>query len=169
MPDQTVLYFCDTVTLCNFTLAKRLDLLITRYGIRLQITPTVQDEIADGIASGYPILQEIEQAITAGLFSASNVLTHSERKIFRNLLRTLSPGEASCIACAQSRGGIVITDDKAARLSCQDLNVKFTGTIGILKACCRDKTLTPQEADTVLQAMINAGYFSPVSKISDLL
>jgi predicted nucleic acid-binding protein len=169
MPDKPVLYYCDTVSLCNFALAKRLDLLIKRYGTRLQITPTVQDEIADGIAAGYPILQEIEQAITAGLFSASHVLTHSERKIFRNLLRTLSPGKASCIACAQNRGGLVITDDKAARASCQDNNVKFTGTIGILKACCRDKTLTPKEADTVLQSMMNAGYFSPVSKISDLL
>lgn len=166
MPDN---YYCDTVTLCNFALSKRLDLLITRYGTRLQVTPTVQDEIADGIAAGYPLLQEIEQAITTGLFSQADTLNHTEREIFRTQLRTLSPGEASCIACAKIRGGIVITDDKAARVSCQDYNVKFTGTIGILKACCRDQMLTPQEADTVLQTMVDAGYFSPVSNISGLL
>ncbi|MFT5366662.1 MAG: putative nucleic acid-binding protein [Candidatus Latescibacterota bacterium] len=169
MPDETVLYYCDTVTLCNFAFAKRLDLLTTRYGTRLQITPTVQDEIADGIAAGYTILHEIEKTITTGMFGASGVLNNPERDIFRDLLRTLSPGEASCIACAQTRGGIVITDDKAARAACQDHTVKFTGTIGILKACCRDEILSPREADTVLQAMGDAGYFSPVSNISGLL
>lgn len=57
----------------------------------------------------------------------------------------------------------------AARASCQDHNIKFTGTIGILKACCRDEMLLPKEADTALQALVQAGYFSPVSNISSLL
>ena len=167
MPEGVSNYYFDTVTLCNFAL--RLDLLIARYGFRIQITPPVLDEVADGIAAGYSALQEIEDAVTTGMFGQSGILSDQEREIFRDLLRTLSQGEASCIACAQSRGGIVVTDDKSARACCLERDVKFTGTIGILKACCRDGMITPREADTVLQSMVDAGYFSPVRNISGLL
>lgn len=169
MPEPVSHYYFDTVTLCNFGFANRLDLLIIRYGPKIQLTPPVLDEILDGIAMGYDPLQEIDQAVSAGSFGQSGVLTTQERDLFRDLLRTLSPGEASCIACAQNRGGIVVTDDKAARDLCRERDVKCTGTIGILKACCRDEMLTPQEADAVLQAMVDAGYFSPVRNISGLL
>ncbi|MDA0747073.1 MAG: hypothetical protein O2954_11175 [bacterium] len=169
MPESVFDYYFDTVTLCNFALAKRFDLVRVRYGSRAQITSAVLEEIAGGIVAGYGGLQEIEDAVTAGRVGQAGILNGREREIFRSLLHTLAPGEASCIACAQSRGGIVVTDDKAARDCCLERDVKFTGTIGILKACCRDGLILPQEADGVLQAMIEAGYFSPVRNISGLL
>lgn len=169
MPEGETSYYFDTVTLCNFALANRLDLLIARYGTRVQITPAVLGEVLDGVAVGYSALQEIEKAVTTDAFAQAGMLREREREIFRDLLRTLSPGEASCIACAQNRGGIVVTDDRAARDCCREREVRFTGTIGVLKACCRDEIIEPSEADTILQAMIDAGYFSPVRNISGLL
>lgn len=169
MPEASTSYYFDTVTLCNFAFANRLDLLITRYGSQIQLTPPVLDELLDGIATGYSILQNIDQAVNAGTIGQAGVLNNRERNLFRQLLNILSPGEASCIACAQTRGGIVVTDDKAARDYCREQDVKCTGTIGILKASCRDNLLTPQEADAVLQTMVDAGYFSPVRNISGLL
>ena len=70
---------------------------------------------------------------------------------------------------ARVRGGTVVTDDRAARGSCSERDVPFTGTIGILKACARDGTLEADEADAVLNLMMDAGYLSPVRRISDLL
>ena len=55
----------------------------------------------------------------------------------RELLRILAPGEASCIAQAKARGGVVITDDRAARQCCHERGVVFTGTIGILTISLR--------------------------------
>ena len=95
MPEDMSHYYFDTVTLCNFALANHLDLLIARYGSRIQITSPVLDEITDGITEGYHALREIEDAVRTGVFA--------------------------------------------------------------------------QAADAVLQAMVDAGYFSPVQNISGLL
>ena len=91
----------------------------------------------------------------------------AERQIYRELLRILAPGEAACIACAKGRGGVVATDDRVARNCCLERGIRFTGTLGILKACCVDRTLSPEAADTLLLAMIKAGYHFPVHRISD--
>ncbi|MEX2048496.1 MAG: hypothetical protein WEB90_02860 [Gemmatimonadota bacterium] len=163
-----VLYF-DTVTLSNFALASRTDLLTERYGTRACVTAEVLGEVTEGVAVGYPPLRAIIDAVEKGAFAASGGLTAEEREVFATLLRVLSPGEASCIACAKLRSGIVVTDDRTARSCCREHDVAFTGTIGNLKACCVDGTLSPDEADATLGTMIEAGFFSPVARISDLL
>ena len=166
---ESALYYFDTIVLSNFALSGRFDLIIDRYGPRVQITPEVLDEVSSGIVVGHRELEQIEVAVEKGACSAAPPLSRAERTIYRELLHSLGSGEASCIACAQCRGGLVVTDDRAARSCCSEQGVGFTGTIGILKVCCREGTLAPQEADALLQSMINAGYFSPVDQISTLL
>ena len=162
-------FFFDTVSLSNFALAGRLYLLVARYGLKAQVTQEVLDEVSDGIVAGYSELHGIEKAVADGEFGAAGPLSTSERDRYRELLQFWGAGEASCIICAQSRGGTVVTDDRAARNACIERGVVLTGTIGILKACSLDNTLVPQEADEILQAMIDAGFYAPVSRISDLI
>ena len=163
-------YWFDTVTLSNFALAGRFGLLVTRYGQRAVITPEVLDEVTDGIIAGYQALSEIEEAVDeARVGYATPLPSAAARQTYRELLRVLSPGEASCIAHANTRGGVVVTDDRTARQCCRERGVSSTGTIGILKACRIDGTLSPEEADAILGAMIDAGYYSPVQSISDLV
>ena len=169
MPEPGRQFFFDTVTLSNFVLSGRLDLVITRYGPRANVTPQVLDEIADGIVAGYSGLQEVETAVATGRLSGVERFSPKERDTYRELLQTLSPGEVSCITLAQTRGGIVATDDRAARSYCFDRGVVFTGTVGILKACVLDGTLSPRGADDVLRSMTAAGYHSPVGRISALV
>jgi predicted nucleic acid-binding protein len=169
MPDGGRFYYFDTVTLSNFALVHRLDLLTGRYGGRLHITPEVLGEIMDGIAAGYSALGAIESALDVGAIRLADPLSPAERRIYQRLLRILSPGEASCIARVKVRKGIVVTDDRAARDCCAGEGVSVTGTIGILKACCKSGALSPAVADVVLQAMIDAGYHAPVNSISGLL
>lgn len=166
MPETGCDYYFDTVTLSNFALSGRVDLLIARYGRRAIITPQVLDEIADGIVVGYSELREVETAVTGGEFGDEEGFSAEERDVYLERLRTLSPGEASCISLAQTCGGVVATDDRTARNTCFNNGVPFTGTIGILKACVLDGTLSLQEADDVLRAMTGAGYHSPVRRIS---
>ena len=160
-------YF-DTVTLSNFALSGRLDLLVDRYGRRSRVTEAVRDEVLEGVVAGYRDLMVVEEALEDGRLGSAASLAGAERGIYGELLRFLAPGDASCIACAKIRGGVVATDDRAARDACSDRDVLVTGTIGILKACARDGALTLDAADAVLQSMIDAGYFSPVRRISDL-
>jgi predicted nucleic acid-binding protein len=161
--------FFDAVTLSNFALIGRLDILVARYGARGRVGPEVLDELLDGIAAGYDRLGDVETALDAGSLADAPPLSAEERRIYRELLRTLAPGEASCIARAISRGGVVVTDDRAARASAREHGVACTGTVGILKACCVDGTLRPSEADSILEAMVEGGYYGPVRRISDLL
>ena len=72
-------------------------------------------------------------------------------------------------AWSSKRGGIVATDDRAARSACDYRRIPCTGTIGILRACCRDGSLSATEADAALQAMVDAGFYSPVHRLSDLV
>ena len=169
MTDGPPKLFIDTITLSNFALVGRLGILNERFGARLLVTSEVRDEVSDGIVAGYHELHDIETAIIEKELNQSNPLTEEERETYRELLRTLGAGEASCIASAATSGSIVVTDDRTAREICGERGLACTGTIGILKACCLDGTLTPSEADVILQAMIRRGYDSPVNTISGLL
>ncbi|MEX2530793.1 MAG: hypothetical protein WD960_08470 [Gemmatimonadota bacterium] len=168
MPEDPVRFYFDTVTLSNFALAGRLDLLIERYGDRACITTEVLAEVLEGIVAGYQHLRAVEVALDEGSLGHAGALTAEERRIHAELLRTLSSGEASAVACAEARGGTVVTDDRAARGCCEERELPFTGTIGILKVCVGEGALTAKEADGILRVMIDAGYFSPVRRISDL-
>jgi len=163
------LLFFDTVTLSNFALARSLDLLITRYGDRAQVTQEVLNEVTDGIVAGYGPLSLVEEAVTSGKLNLAAAMGPEERGMYREFLRVLAPGEASCIACATIRGGAVVTDDRTARDRCREHRIAFTGTIGILKACVRDKALLSVQADRILESMIAAGYRSPVARVSGVL
>ena len=161
-------FFFDSVVLSNFALTKNTDLLTDRYGKRAVLTSEVLDEIAHGVACGYESLREVITKVSRDLFSTTS-LRQEELARYTTLLRTLGTGEASCIVCAESRGGIVVTDDRAARSACQDANVQFTGTVGILMALSTEKKLSPSRADAILNAMIEQGFYSPVNSISSLL
>jgi predicted nucleic acid-binding protein len=166
MPEQVFLF--DTVSLSNFALAQSLDLLVSRHEDCLCVTPEVLDELTAGIVAGYSALNGAVVLVGEGVFS-SVVLTHEERQVFLDLRDNLGAGEASCLAGASCRGAIVVTDDRAARTSCAERSISFTGTIGILKAMCRDGQISLDEADKILSTMISNGFYSPVSRIRDVL
>lgn len=114
-------------------------------------------------------LRAVEQALAAGRILPAEPMTMPKDELFVGLLRALSSGEASCVVLAGHRNGIVATDDRAARSSCAERGIPVTGTIGILKALCIDRTITSEEADAILNRMVGAGFYSPVRRVSDLL
>ncbi len=164
MPDGSEnSYYFDTVTLSNFALSHSMDLLVDRYGRNLMVTHEVRNEIADGIASGFGELSIVDGLLYAGTISlAAPIETTVERDHYLQCLKTLSAGEASCIVCAVSRGGMVVTDDFAARTHCHESNIPVSGTIGILRRAYREGMITRQQADEKLAAMIAAGFYSPI-------
>ena len=168
MPEPATLFLFDTVSLSNFALAGRLDLLLGRYGTRAVLTSEVLDEIAEGIARGYTALEPVERLAAEGAFGTT-CLSAEERPIYIALMQSLGPGEAAAIACARNRNGVVVTDDRAARACCHEHGVPVTGTIGILKSCCLEAVISPEEADSILETMVAQGFYSPVRRISAVL
>lgn len=168
MPESPDHFYFDTVTLSNFALAGRVGLLTDRYGPRAIMPSQVLDEILEGVAAGYDLVS-LEQAVAVGDLGSAEGMRDEERGVYRGLLSQLSSGEAACIALASMRGGTVVTDDRAARTACAERGLAVTGTIGILKACVVDHLLEVDEADGVLQLMIDAGFYSPVRTMSSVM
>ena len=164
MPEHAGWFF-DNVTLSNFALAGGLGVLIVRYRGRGFVTTQVVDELTRGVTAGYPALAECLDLVDKGTLRLAT-LDRNERKTFRQLVVHLGEGEAGTIAAAHQRGGVVVSDDLAARRTCTDLGVSVTGTIGILRAAVRDNALGLAEANGLLARMIEAGFHSPVDRIT---
>jgi len=160
-------FIFDTVSLANFLLADAVPVLTLRYSGRAFVTEQVFDELASGMRARsrlhgvYSLLSKKHFHLTA--------MTVSEHAQYSNLITNLGRGEASCIAAATSRGWTGVTDDRAARNHCAEKGIHVTGTVGILKAACLDKQISPSEADRILRVMIDEGFYSPVVKISNIL
>ena len=168
MPDAATTFFFDSVSISNFALTERLDLIQRRYSTRAVLTSEVLDEIEQGVNHGYQALRDVVRLVDGGVFQTTT-LSAAERTVYRALLRNLGSGDASVIACAKLRRGIVATDDRAARTCCEDAGVSFTGTIGILKVCCLTGAIDAEQADGILEGMVRQGFYSPVRRITDLL
>ena len=165
MPEKKWIF--DTVALSNFLLSDSLSVLENRYRRRGVITWEIYGEISAGIAQ-YPKLKQIDRIIDKQIFKLVS-LSRKEHEHFRELIGHLGKGEASCIACAKERNAIVVTDDRTARKQCWLMNIAVTGTIGILKASVLDGQITLNQADKVLFNMIEAGFYSPVRSIADII
>lgn len=162
-------HYFDTVTLSNFALCGELELLAGRYGASLCLTEQVRVELAEGMSAGYVKLGAIERALSEGRILVVTTMSPKEALFFSELIPVLGSGEASCIALAKHRGGVVVTDDLLARRTCSLHGVQVSGTIGILKAMCLCRQITVEAADALLASMVTQGFHSPVRRISDLL
>ena len=96
-------------------------------------------------------------------------LTAEEDALALSFSAGLGPGERTCLAVAAQRKGMLASDDLHARRAATRLGVPITGTIGILAACVRRGYLALAEANRLLEAMIAAGYRSPIMSLDQLL
>ena len=170
MPDRpSRRFFFDTVTLGNFALAGCFGLLVDRYDTSLYVTEQVRVELAAGRAGGHAELEAVELALSAGAISQAGPMDTVERELFTEFLRTFGAGEASCIALALQRDGVVVTDDRTARRHCAGHGIPVTGTIGILQALGAERVVPADEADALLARMVEIGFYSPIRRVSDLI
>ena len=165
MPEKNWIF--DTVTLSNFLLSDSTFILEIRYPKRGLITCEIYDELPAGMGE-YPILKHIDRLVDDENFKQVS-LSRQEHKHFRELIVHLGKGEASCIAYAKERNVIVVTDDRSARRQCSQMKVPVTGTIGILKASVLDGQLELDQADKILAKMTDAGFYSPLRSIADII
>ncbi|MDL1962632.1 MAG: hypothetical protein LWX01_13260 [Deltaproteobacteria bacterium] len=156
----------DTVVLSNFLLSDSLFLVEKRYNGKGIITGEVYSELSAGFAL-YPQLKHVDKLIDSGVFELTS-LSRKELKIYKQLIGHLGRGEASCIAVADNRNTTMVSDDRAARSQCIQMNIPVTGTIGILKASIIDGLLTTTKADEILQKMVGKGFYSPIRSMAGI-
>jgi predicted nucleic acid-binding protein len=154
------LILTDTTVLNNFSQVARPDLL-RRVFPGLATPEVVRNELAAGERLGrVPICDWSWLTLV--------VLTEAEQSRAGELGPRLQAGEAACLAVAEARGGLVLTDDSAARRLAVVLRLETSGTLGTLVRLVRREILTPPEGDTLLARMVDLGYRSPVRYLREI-
>lgn len=161
----------DNTVLSNFCRVGRLDLLKALFD-KVYVTYEVREEVLRGLEEGYSFLSPAAHEIRAdpdAWLELKGFESDKEEDAFRTFIETLGYGEASCLALAQSRGWLILTDDLRARHLARQLGLAFTGTLGILALSVRKGLLDLLSGDQVLRHMIAEGYRSPYESLADLL
>ena len=139
------------------------------YKKRAFITVFVAAEVLPGIQAGHARLEVVPRAVRAGWLREIGLKAGEEKRLFESLSRSVGLGEASSIAAAKTRGYVFASDDRVARAEAAALGVVLTGTLGILAKAVRAGVCDLAAADGHLARMIEAGFFSPVRSIRELI
>jgi predicted nucleic acid-binding protein len=94
-------------------------------------------------------------------------LSPEEESLASTAFPRLGLGERTCLAVAIVRGSLLATDDKPVRRAARQHGIQVIGTTGILRSCVKQGFLSQSEAQTSLEKMIAAGYYSPTRNLKD--
>lgn len=150
----------DTTILSNFAQIEQLGLLAIALP-DASTTPQVMTELRQGEAAGHFPVSKWNWLTVISL--APDEQTHFER-----IRHILGDGEASCLAVALTRSGIIFTDDRDAHRYAQRLGIPVSGTLGALALLVQGRHLILEQANALLGAMIQAGYHSPVNSLEEI-
>lgn len=159
----------DCCVISNFALARAISTLEAVFKNKAIITDFVSAEVLRGIQAGHSRLERIPKTVGAGWLRETGLRTSEERRLCGALSRSLGLGEASSIAVAKSRGFVLASDDRAARAEATALGVPLTGTLGILVTATRTGLCSLRTADAYLGRMVEAGFFSPVGSVREVV
>ncbi len=158
----------DCCCVSNFALADSLFILENFYSKSAYITNFVSAEIMKGIQQGHKDLLKVQEALRVGWLKEAVLNSKKEKSLYETLSVSLGLGEASSIAVAKSREFIFACDDRVERREAGLLEVKLTGTVGILKKAVRQRTINLSEGNRILARMIETGFFSPVKSLEEI-
>jgi len=161
MTDTSRLALLDNTVLTNFAIVHQ-DNLISRLWPGAATTSAAFGEYRVGVVAGVlptDAWQNLPQIS----------LDENEEAIAAQIPPHLGTGERSCLAIAISRSGTLVSDDLPARKWARKNGIEVTGTVGILLACVQRGYLGLAQANTLLAAMIAAGYRAPVASLDALV
>ena len=155
-----MLVLLDATILTNFAQVGLSAALKELWGDQVCTTAEVLSEYESGTrTAGLPPLSWKELSIL--------ILTPDEQDLASNLFSRLGVGERTCLAVAIRRGALLATDDKPARRAAKRNSIPVIGTLGILRRCVERGLFSQPEAQTFLEDMIAAGYYSPTRSLKD--
>lgn len=160
----------DTVTLLNLADGNVVDAVAGLYGASAGIPDTVVIEIQHGAYQQYPnailCLKSLNQTPSWPLIYTLDWQINPQ---YQQLQRIVGKGEAAAITLASIHRATVATDDRKARQAAQQLGLQITGSVGILVRLVNQQMMPLAQANTVLQLMREAGFFSPIQNIDHLI
>jgi uncharacterized protein len=162
----------NTTVLSNFAAIDSLDRLQKLYD-EIYLPTEVYKEIQRGLEEGYVFYSGIEEILRPmredGWLRLTSLSNEREVLTFSSVPNQLHAGEASCLAIAQERNWLLLTDDKAARRYAADRSIAVSGTLGCLILGVERDLWTLEQSNRWLERIIASGFFSPVTDLSGLV
>jgi len=148
----------DTSALLNFghrgeltPLLKKLSgeyKLLTTPGARAELTdPKRKEYYADFLGRHFTV-----QSAATSLFAVATLA---------RLNRAIDPGEITVMMLAKEVNGMAVLDETAARREAKSLDLRCTGTLGLLHQGLQRKWLTETECLARIVKLCDAGFFIP--------
>lgn len=159
----------DACVLSNFALGGAMGVLEKLYGGRAFVPEFVVVEVLRGVQSGNAALAAVPEATKGGWLKEAGPMSREEKELFETLSRSLGLGEAAGLALAAKRGWLFASDDRLARTEAARLGIRLTGTVGLLAKAVRSGVCDLGAADACLGKMIEAGFYSPVRSVHEVL
>jgi len=146
----------DTSALLNFghrgelaTLLKKLSgeyKILTTDGARAELTDPNRKEYYEGFLRQHFTIQNAKS-----MPFSLETLSH--------LSRVIDLGEITVMALAKEISGMAVLDETAARREAKKLDLRFTGTLGLLHQGLQRKWLTETECRARVVKLCDAGFF----------
>jgi predicted nucleic acid-binding protein len=162
----------NTTIISNFACVGELPLVSKLWEI-VYLPDQVYSEIQTGLHQGYNFYNNLNSYIHPfqddGWLHLTSLNSPNEFRLFGNLLTTLHDGEAAGLSIAYHRQWTFLSDDRAARRIAKHHSIRYSGTLGILTMLVKRELITLPHADHLLDQMIAAGYYAPVTSLQELL
>ena len=158
----TPMVLLDNTILSNFALIGRTDLIYSLWADMARTTKSVLEEYQAGtIALNLP----------KGVWERLVVDELSDEEMTRAAIHhpRLGAGERSCLAVAILRKTIFASDDRLARKYAFEAELIVIGSIGILIQCSRKGLIEKTDAQELLDKMIMAHYYSPITNLDEVV
>lgn len=152
----------DNTVLSNLALVGQTNLVFCLWPERILTTSDVWHEYEIAAQTG-----KLPLSVWSNLTIVE--LTSQEKTTAAAFVSRLGAGERSCLAVAQARCGLLVSDDVDTRHTAQRLGIPVSGTLGILALAVRRQLLSLDQANGLLADMIAAGFRSPLAKLDTLI
>ena len=161
----------NTTVLSNFAAIDALDKLHGLYG-EIYLSTEVYKEIERGLEEGYKFYSGIPEILhplrEGGWLRLTSLNDDKEIELFSAMPGRLHAGEATCLAIAQHRGWLLLTDDKAARRHAEACQIAVSGTLGCLILGIERGLWSLEKAEEWHERIVAAGFRSPVQSLAAL-
>jgi predicted nucleic acid-binding protein len=158
----TPMVLLDNTILSNFALIGRTDLIYSLWADVARTTKPVLEEYQAGT-----ITLNLPKGAWKGL--VVDELSAEEMARAAMLPHQLGAGERSCLAVAILRKTVFASDDRLARKHASRAGLIVIGSIGILIRCIRKDLIDKPGAQELLDKMIMAHYYSPITSFDEIL
>lgn len=157
----------DATVLSNFASSSTIGHLVTILDHPVAV-PAVRKELERGCEQKYEFLTNALDHLGDDIDLLD--VSHREDNIASEIHRRLDEGEAESLLGAIEYGGILATDDLAARRLAADYDVRVTGSVGILVLGVRAGVITIDTANECLAVWKEVrGYYAPVDRVQEIL